>query len=427
MHTDHNVSGKAAQFLKAAANGRWDPVTTDVGKFLPLPTGAEPRLTSVAGVTPTGPAEIRAWQTGQLLQALVIATRPGGRAELSVAGTRVQAETAVPLHSGENLRVQVEHGTQTTVLRIVQRPASLPQVHADAMRTALPRQAAPGPLLANLQQLAANPAPARAGALADVLPAVRELIQSLPTPAQITDAEGLRQAVAHSGLFLEALAASPTPPASIAQDLKAALLRLSELLTSKTGSAGPAAPAADHQPPPMRGAPAPPPPPALPTLSPGDSPPQVLRELRSQVESALSRIQLGQLNSVTTEPGAAAAWIAEIPVRNGERMDVWTLQIEQDAAAATESRPRCWSVSLAFNLERIGSVQARVTLLGQRVSASFWAESPATLELLQEHSAALRQTLVTVGLEVGDILCHPGPAPSPPAGDRAAGLLSVTA
>ncbi|MFC3080340.1 hypothetical protein ACFODL_19750, partial [Phenylobacterium terrae] len=112
--------------------------------------------------------------------------------------------------------------------------------------------------MANLARLAEQPdlpAPLRA--------AVRTVMALQARPEALTTPQGLKQALAVSGLFLEARLARPQPagvPPRPTSDLKAALVKLQQVVADLAPQA-PDRPAAANPPPSGRAAHAPAPPP----------------------------------------------------------------------------------------------------------------------------------------------------------------------
>jgi hypothetical protein len=393
---------------------------------------------------------MQAWTMGQLLKATVITPVQQGRVVLVIGGSRMEAETNSPLRPGQTLTVRVERRADPTLLRVVDRRSEAPAVQTRALRGALPRQTPLPPLLANLSVLAKAPqqvaheAAPRWGQLA------REILSSLPQAKDVARPEGLRQALRDSGVFFEsrvsqaALAHTPFP----SQDLKAGLLRLAGLLArtpptavtpgpgggtaagsppatvrAETGPAvdrarpqTPATPqpeAISAAPPPQRGTP-PRPQPSLPASLLGlGAPEKVAAEMRGQVEGTIARVQLQQLSSLPAEDGTRLVWSAELPVRDSERVDLWALRIEEEEPAREPGDSARWSVSLAFDLQDLGPVHARVVLQGERISTSFWVEQPATAAIFEAHKESLRASLEEAGLAVGNILCVQGNPPKP--------------
>ena len=186
------------------------------------------------------------------------------------------------------------------------------------------------------------------------------------------------------------------------------------------------APAQSSAPPPRRGPPHPQHPVSASIASLG-APGKIAAELRGQLDGAISRVQIHQLNSLSAEEGAKPVWSMEIPVRRGEQVDVWSLRIEQDAGGAAGSPEKRWCVSLAFEIGLLGPVHARLTLQQQKVSASLWAEKESTAALIGSHVEELRQMLDEAGLGVGDVLCVHGQPARIPDMSVPAGLINVEA
>ncbi len=136
-----------------------------------------------------------------------------------------------------------------------------------------------------------------------------------------------------------------------------------------------------------------------------------LNGLLAQVEGAVYRVQVNQLQAVSSHEAGPPSWHLEVPVRHGEQGHVLELRIERERAARQGSRDDTWSVDLALNLEEMGPVHARITVTGAIVSTGLWASRPATAALFERNMDELRGRLAGAGLNVGSIHCHRGTAP----------------
>ncbi len=380
----------------------------------PGPTSGIPQQLGPSGGTPTAN-----WRTGQLLQATV-AESSAGKVVLTIGHRQVSAETSLPLDQGQRLTLQVHSLGKQPVLRILSSSGAAPL--AAAIRLLLPRQGAMTPLLSSITQLAAaphSPLPPLVNAL------LRSLLRQLPTVETASNAPGLKQALAESGIFLERhlLQAAGADGAAVGPDLKANLLRLLQLLRNWPGQDNASGPARGRSPdtsgsapPPLRG--------ASPAVQPAIQASldllnrfgQLRGELLQQVEAALARLQLNQLAGVPRDgERGLLEWLFELPIRRGDDLDLWSLRVFRDLRGQPKSghgQTTEWSVQLAFDLPALGPMQARLRLAGQRVSTRFWAERPATLPLLRQHLSELRETLLQTGLEVGELDCQAGPMPA---------------
>lgn len=416
--------------------------------------------------SPTPPADtLSTWRVGQVLAATVVANPQPGQSELRIGNLLVRAQTGtLELTPGQNLRLEVASLKEQPVLKLLslmqQDPVML------AVRDTLPRQQPLAPLFNALARLSAGTAQTQ-----DLAPAIarlaREIFNRLPDSGSIATANGLRQALRDSGLFLEtklaqASTAQPGVPkddprsAELTRDIKANLLRLVSVLrenaansapgTSRTGGpptgATPAAtsgtaptaqlaaalasaaaprapltaPSPDADAPLQRGQP-PLPPVAAARLANAQELALTTRELQRQAEGALARVQLNQLSSLPQERQAGMEWLIELPVRREQETDIWNLRISRDpdraqGRDAAEQAPG-WSVMLAFDLPGIGAMQTRVNLRGEQISAQFFSQTAGVLPLVMEHLPVLQARLRQAGLQVDELSCHHGQIPTP--------------
>lgn len=337
-----------------------------------------PPLTPAASSTPgrlTTAMPGQSWQVGTLLDALTLSATERGTVRLQVGSRVFQAHTDLQLTAGQRLQLRVERSADTVVLR-TQPADTRPTRIREAIREALPRQQAQAPAVravqVALQRPVALPPPLRV--------ALEQFAAQVPQARSLLSAEGLRDAIERSGIFLEkhlAQGASRLPGV----DWKAALLRLRAALGQGTRDPAGATPAPNRgNPTPATGGPRvvvapalpagntaalPPPAAAVTPQSAAVSPPapapavtvasvgtgvpsspvtqlapplrqvdaaaqppvrdvalpadpaKIVQHLARQVEGALSRVQLNQLASINNEPGAARlSWLLELPVQH---------------------------------------------------------------------------------------------------------------
>ncbi|MDH5444585.1 MAG: flagellar hook-length control protein FliK [Gammaproteobacteria bacterium] len=141
-----------------------------------------------------------------------------------------------------------------------------------------------------------------------------------------------------------------------------------------------------------------------------------LDELIGQVEGALARIQVQQLQTAATDQQHRPVWIMELPVRTEQGIDLFDLRIQRDSENHAEDDPKApWTVSLAFDLEKLGPIRAQVMLYGEdRISTVFWAEKHESSSYFNQHLEKLKSRFKQVGLEVARVDCRCGKPDSPP-------------
>lgn len=373
--------------------------------------------TSLAALTWAGAAvgsTAQSWRIGSVLSARPLGVSPQGLLVLQIGA--LTAEAAI---TGNQLPAQF----QVRVLNLGAQPlleVLLPQA-ADpmlqrALRERLPQQNGYAPLLATLGALAQRPM------LRQLPPNLRAALagleQGMRNPAEITQGEGLRLAISHSGMFLESQLAHAQGnlPALLEDDWKGALLRLAGLLDQR----------AQPAPLPNRAGTAPPllqrglhaqarlP---LPLFADDDVNP-LLERLHGDVKAALARLEVTQL-----EAGTMQAWMIEIPLQGDGGRDVLQLQLEfiQDTVDGTQG----WTLGFALDLPALGPLQGELQLRGLRLSVRLWAESAQTAQRLERQFTPLRQRLATCGVLLDQLSCQVGlPQPS---GKYSAVLLQATA
>lgn len=367
----------------------------------------------------TAGSALRAWTTGQVLEATVVRQALDGTVTLRVGSQEVQARTGLNLAADQALTLQVAQSGTQTVLRVLHasnagptpHPTTLPQVSGQtpeatltqAWRQVLPREGDLRPLLAQL----AGTAAAATGTKPEALPgpvaaALKQFAARLPLLEMLTTPVGLKRAVSDSGIFLEAHLAQALTEGkvpTVQNDIKANLLQLVAQLRSLTVPAPSATATSAHS--------------AEPPIDPAL--PVILR----QADAALARIEQNQLATLSGSPQAATLLAVDLPVRNAQYTGVLELSIEeQETGMPAGDTVMPWSVWLHFDFERLGKVHARITLRGEEVAATLWAEHEPTAALFQQHLATLEGALRHAGLVPATLHCQTGTPPrtdEPPA------------
>jgi hypothetical protein len=302
-------------------------------------------------------------------------------------------------------------------LEVIGASSSVDTTVSQAMRERLPQQNGYAPLLATLGALAQWPM------LRQLPPYLRTALalleHTMSSPQELSQGEGLRQAIARSGLFLEAQLADPdADDASIGQDdFKGALLRLMAMLhgqlDDKAGSDA-------DVPPPLAyrnlnaqarlGLPD--------ELAQSNEAADLLPRLRSDVEAALARLEVAQL-----EAGRAGPWLIEIPVHGKDGHDVLQLRLAyQNDEEPSESH---WTLGFALDLPDLGPVHGELHLRGMHLAVRLWAQRSDSAARLEAQFNGLRQQLATHGLSLDQLSCQTGlPQAS---GSHSAVFLKATA
>jgi hypothetical protein len=294
------------------------------------------------------------------------------------------------------------------------------QAVAQAARDAVSRQGGLAPLIADLTQAVDNrtlPQPIRTAA-------GQVLAQSTPLNAQLT-APDLAKALARSGLFLEAKLAAEPQASPLGQDMKAGLLVLRQALAAWLAGQ-PRTPAGKTPTPtpspPYRAGATRAQPMARPSLPFDALPTAVGQRLASETEAALARQELLQIASLPAPPQEAESqvtrWLFEMPFTTPHGATVAQFEVSRDARGGGEAeRSPTWRAAFSIDVEPLGPIHARVSLMGDQAGINLWAERDSGLERLRLEQSMLGEALARAHLRA-EIVVHPG---SPPGAAPAAG------
>jgi hypothetical protein len=382
---------------------------------------------------------------GQILHASVLTPTSQNSVKLRIGLAELVARTQVPFTPGERITLDVVKTGVLPELRLLTQTETR-QFQAEALRAALPKQIPLPQFFDNLRTLSNTlaknvPIPPFSKAIAvpaqgvksTLLPLVTSALQSpqtnkldiemlqtlrnlagseslqkigdrlgpelinriksvlgnAPTRNEAASPTLLKKFILESGLFMEPRLASGQSPGP---DLKTNLLlllfhlrgQMEELMVSDQRGV-----AAENRPP----------------ASPFDAGiSKLLSQLLRQTEGSLARIQLNQLSSLPAEEGNRQVWQLDIPVKHPEGYDNFQLRVEREQSHSEKKGAQYrWRLSLHFDLDPLGPVQAQLTLLGEEVSALFLTERQQSATLIEQQLASLEQAFSRVGLKVGHL------------------------
>ncbi|MNZ70383.1 Flagellar hook-length control protein FliK [compost metagenome] len=383
---------------------------------------------------------------GKVLTSQVLPQVPGqpmvfrsmvGLLNTALSGSTLSIDSPQPLRIGTLLSAQVQDAQTVKFVPLSSRQEQLAVTQQLVDQQS--RQGSLDSLLKRLQNL-----PPSDQTSVELRSAAARLLAGLPDVQQLSTPKGLAQALASSGMFLESKLLTGQNP-TLAPDMKGDLLKLvaqlSQGLPANTslGAIIAANTLAQAMPNFVRNAlgmlgqvSAKPSPTGFPLperLLKGADGENDLEHLLRLAAAAVSRLQSHQLSSleqtgVTADGRLMSTWQLEIPMRNMQ--DIVPLQVKfqrEDAAEKQQPKERreehepkqqLWRVELAFAMEPLGPLQIQAQLIKGSLCGQLWAERPYTASLIESNLAGLRDRLLSVGLNVGDLDCHLGTPPQGP-------------
>lgn len=156
--------------------------------------------------------------------------------------------------------------------------------------------------------------------------------------------------------------------------------------------------------------------------------PFIVRTIAARTEAALNQIRLletaAQLNRAEqASAGAPAAveprWTFDLPLQTPYGEARARFEVARDGVRTRNgAHAVVWRARFSMDLEPLGPVHAQIALMGKHAWVSLWAEREASMSLLEQQQAALRNAFSADSVEA-EVICCLGKPPARPAGSGA--------
>ncbi|WP_340121842.1 flagellar hook-length control protein FliK [Methylobacter svalbardensis] len=352
------------------------------------------------------------------------------------------------LKIGQNLNLEMLRAGTTAEFKVISTSNAIPEAKiAEFIKQFLPRhEASPlflNQLIKDLPKLMNNESVPKV--LKDI---AAKIIQNLPPKEQLITSQGLKQAIANSGLFLEAklppamaqaelikelpqLIKNETVPqslqriaAEILQNLTqkepllnspsattAKQLSEAELLTLKLNIAD--APKAEalgnedfkanllkfiqalkqeltNQ--------------AAQQINQADL--DLLKNLQNKTENTVAKLVLDQLMSLPKEDNPKQLWLIDIPFIDRQQAETVKIEIQLDKKNKQPSGSSDWSVNITITPPELGTIHCRVSYQNDVISTYFNSQQTQTTQLIKHNLDYLKNQLEESGLTTGHMVAH---------------------
>lgn len=382
------------------------------------------------------------WKVAQLIQA-VITQITDKQLFLNIQG--VKANTIKPtisdLQIGDILKLQIEQLKPMPQFRIISlEKAANTNLISQALRNVVSQNTSITPLLKNISFIATRPALRPSPLSVDVNATVRDIYKQLPAAFNLKTASQVKSQLQNSGIFIEnkiknqiisvlqntAINKTANIKTQVDSNLKsvleldlgAQLHRLATLIRTQLVPAKNAAPLNlnSHQnvtkqigntqrnttvsQQPSR---APAEQASLQNISQHE---EAMQTFLRQIESSLTHMQQTQLQNLSESQAGRPLWLMELPIKNGQDIDLFELRISQEENTQAEGEAKkVWNVTLKFDLSGLGKIKTHIKMQNDFISAQFYSEKTEILTLFRENFDFLRGRLNYNGLNVGNIEC----------------------
>lgn len=369
------------------------------------------------------------WKVSQLIQA-IITKITDKQLFLNIQG--VEANTLKPanldLQVGGTLQLQIERLKPIPQFRIIrfQAPQNIHSTSSE-VKNVISQSDTTVPLLKNLSFVANRPSLRPSPLSAETNAAVRDLFKQIPSTFNLKTAQQVKNHMQNSGLYIESKIknqilssihhmqinkiSSNTVKVNVKplleQDLGAQLHRLASLirnqLVTTKNTSNQSIPTGN-----IRQPQAPTPNTRVEQVSLQNitQREEAMQTFLRQIESSLTHMQQTQLQNLNESQVSRPLWIMELPIKNGQDIDLFELRIsEEETAQADSEAQKIWNITLKFDLTGLGKIKAHIKMQNDHISAQFYSEKAEVLNLFQENFDFLRGRLNYSGLNVGNIEC----------------------
>ena len=367
----------------------------------------------------------RALKPGQVIDAVVLGNSDRGQVNIRIGDRVISAATNIALQQKAHLLLEVVKTQPQLLLRLIPSTAETTAARPlqQALVTLLPQQLGLAPSLAGLihKSLIESRSPAQAQLRSMMI----ALTNAIPGRDTLSRAEGLRQAIQQSGLFLEGQLARSLvrSRADVSRDIKACLARtrhgLSHLPGGTASRPGANAPFPDPGdsggPPRNRALPIPQHRVPLGFLSSTTDIDASVPELLNNAKGALARLGLLQVATAENFDNGEFMWQLEVPVKHSDGIEVVSMTIEQERNDKAGDAPDRWVVNLALDLPRLGPLLIRISMFERGVSTCFFSDSAPARSIIEHEFETLRSKLAQRGVDNLSLCCRQGTPPVTPA------------
>jgi hypothetical protein len=124
-----------------------------------------------------------------------------------------------------------------------------------------------------------------------------------------------------------------------------------------------------------------------------------LQELKAAVDGSLARITSQQLMPLTRDGDSTPLLLQfDLPVKERDHLQLFKFRIEEEAGGS-DPQHSSWTITINFDFDPLGPVQARLHLIDQQIAAVLQAEKPATVDAIRQNLGLLEQGFARAGLQ----------------------------
>ncbi|MDI1278022.1 flagellar hook-length control protein FliK [Methylobacter sp.] len=134
----------------------------------------------------------------------------------------------------------------------------------------------------------------------------------------------------------------------------------------------------------------------------------LLKNLQNKTENTVAKLVLDQLMSLPKEDSPKQLWVIDIPFIDRQQAETVKIEIQRDKENKKQSGSGDWSVNIIITPPGLGTIHCMVSYRNDAINTFFKSQNTQTTELIKHNLDYLKNQLEESGLKTGHMDAHDG-------------------
>ncbi len=134
----------------------------------------------------------------------------------------------------------------------------------------------------------------------------------------------------------------------------------------------------------------------------------LLKNLQHKTENTVAKLVLDQLTSLPKEDTPKQLWIIDIPFIDRQQAESVRIEVQRDKEKKQQSDSSDWSVNITITPPELGTIHCIVSYRNDVINTFFKSQNTKTTELIKHNLDYLKDQLEESGLKTGHMDAHDG-------------------
>jgi len=134
----------------------------------------------------------------------------------------------------------------------------------------------------------------------------------------------------------------------------------------------------------------------------------LLKNLQNKTENTVAKLVLDQLMSLPKEDSPKQLWVIDIPFIDRQQAETVKIEIQRDKENKKQSGGGDWSVNITITPPGLGTIHCMVSYRNDAINTFFKSQNTQTTELIKHNLDYLKNQLEESGLKTGHMDAHDG-------------------